>query len=446
MTLRLRLALAFATAFAVGFGILGLTAVRVAGRTVEEGLARRLDRTLAIIRENPAFFIHEAALREDQLRQLADISGFEIIVPGANPGRLAGSSLPRDLAGGFLRSAPTAERFRAELGGVGYLGSRLVVDGRPLYLLSPADPVEEAKRAARRPIFLVFGGGLAAAILLGILFAASVTKPLRRLAESAREVREGRLDVEIPEGGGRETTDLARAFREMLEGLARYRAELLRREKLATLGRFSASVAHEIRNPLSAMQMTAEMLRRSASPEQAEDLDLLLSEMARLAHSVDEILFHAGEPRYDFRPVALREVAEEAVRVLEPRARHLGIRLRLEAGEAPGPVVRGDRGKLAQALLNLLLNALQASPPEETVTVGVEAGEGRVRVRVRDRGPGIPGELLPRIFEPFVSGPGGGTGLGLSVTRAIAEAHGGAVRYHRERGVTTLVLELPRGG
>ncbi|MHC4860641.1 MAG: sensor histidine kinase, partial [Planctomycetota bacterium] len=313
-----------------------------------------------------------------------------------------------------------------------------------LYLLCPAASVERAKREARQPVLLVSGLGLLAAVLLGAVLARTVTRPLRRLADRAAWVREGRLDVAIPRGGGREVEALARAFERMLEGLARYREELVKREKMATLGRFSAAVAHEIRNPLSSLRMTVEMLRRDAGEETAADLDFLLSEMARLDHSVEELLFHAGTPRYELADVDLRVALEETVRSLSPLADHLGVGLDAETPAEAVPA-RADLGKVRQALTNLVLNALQASGPESRVAVRLRVEGGKAVLEVADGGDGVPQEIAERVFEPFVTGRGGGTGLGLAVTRAIAAAHAGDVAFAREGETTLFTLRLPLG-
>jgi signal transduction histidine kinase len=191
--------------------------------------------------------------------------------------------------------------------------------------------------------------------------------------------------------------------------------------------------------------MTVQMLRRSGAEGGDEDLDLLLREIARLDHSIEELLFHAGTPRYSFAEADLRIPLREAARSVDPLARHLGVEL--EVGE-PGEEVRAraDGDRIRQALTNLALNAVQASPPGGRVGLSL-AREGEDAVfRSEDAGPGVPEELRERIFEPFVSGREGGTGLGLAVTRSIARAHGGEVSCDRVDDRTRFTLRLPREG
>ncbi|MHC4473705.1 MAG: hypothetical protein ACYS99_22430, partial [Planctomycetota bacterium] len=187
MSLSLRLILAFAGVFVAGFGAVGYAAVWITGETVERDLERRIDITLRSVSANPRFFLIEAAQRAEELRQLADISGFEIVVPGPE----IGTSLDPGAAAEFLAAASDTERFRSVVAGEEYRVARATVEGRMLYLLCPAASVERAKREARQPVLLVSGLGLLAAVLLGAVLARTVTRPLRRLADRAAEVREG---------------------------------------------------------------------------------------------------------------------------------------------------------------------------------------------------------------------------------------------------------------
>ncbi len=411
---------------------------------MERGVTDRIALTLAAIEGNRAFFIHEASLRGAELAQLADISGFELVVlDGA--GNLAGSSLPAAEAGRAGEALAGLAGDRVVLGGAEYRVARAGAGSRSLFLLAPEAPVKAAKERARRPLFLILGLALAASLLLGSLIAGTVTRPLARLAARAAEAREGNLDAPVPAGGGGEVGALAAAFGEMVEGLRRSREALLEREKMATLGRFSAAVAHELRNPLSGMRMTAQMVRRQCPPGAAEDVDFLLSEMARLDHGVEELLFFAGEPRYARRETDLREAVAGVRKALSPLARHLGLDLTCDAPDE-AVLLTADGDRVRQALMNLVLNALQASPPGGTVQVRLGRSGDFAALEVEDGGPGVPEEMSPRLFTPFVSGREGGTGLGLSVTRSIARAHGGDVTYGRVGGRTVFRLTLSAGG
>jgi signal transduction histidine kinase len=320
-----------------------------------------------------------------------------------------------------------------------------VVRDRPVYLLAPAAPIEAAKRAAQRRVLVVAGIGLAVSVVLGLLLATTVIRPIRRLARAVGAIREGEVRDELPRGGGREVEDLRTAFGQMLVRLDQFREELVSREKMATLGQFSAAVAHELRNPLSSMRMTLDLLRDEVGPDARADIDRLRAEAARLDHSVEELLFYAGRPRYEMGPADLADVAADAIRIVRPLADHLEVDLVApeDGGSCP---VRGDANRLRQALVNLLLNAVQACEPGQAVGVEFGRSPDGTSVMVSDDGPGVPEDLEERLFEPFVTGRAGGTGLGLSVTAAIATAHDGEVRHERAGGRTRFILRLPNRG
>jgi signal transduction histidine kinase len=443
MSLRLKLILAFAALVGVGFAAFGVAALRITGVAVEREVERRIELTLAAIRDHPRFFISEAQLNREQFAQVAAISGFEIVVPESDGRTLRGSSLPRDVAEEVLEAARGTEEFDREVLGTAYRVVRAESGGKTFYLLSPLGAAARVKAEIRTSILLVAAAAVLVAVLAGYLLAGTITRPLRDLARKASEVRGGRLDVEMPSGGGREVSRLSASFREMLLGLGRYREELVRSERLATLGQFSASVAHELRNPLSSMRMTAEMLLDRVGADERAELAQMLAEMARLDHSIEELLFHAGTPRYVKEDVDLAGVVSDAATTLGPLAEHLEVAL--EVGESSGPAVcRADGGKVRQAVMNLLLNGIQACEAGGRVTLVVREEEAGVVVEVTDTGPGVPDELRERLFEPFVSGREGGTGLGLAVAKAVAEAHGGAVEHSRREGRTTFRLLLGR--
>jgi len=448
MSLLLRLTVPLALLFIAVFAFVGVAAVGITGDTVEHGLEARIGGTLETISGNPRFFVIEAAIREESqghLSQVADISGFQIVVAGVDDRSVIASTVDRSLAIQLLSAAPDKERFPIVLGDVEYRAARGVVRERPVYLLAPAAPIDAAKRSARRRVLVVAGLGLAVSVVLGLLLATTVIRPIRKLSKAVGEIREGHAREELPRGGSREVEDLRTAFSAMLERLDQFREELVSREKMATLGQFSAAVAHELRNPLSSMRMTLDLLRDEVGPDAREDIELLRAEASRLDHSVEELLFYAGRPRYEMGPADLADVAADAIRMVRPLADHLEVVLAVPDDVAPC-VVRGDANRLRQALVNLLLNAVQACEPGQSV--GVEFGRSpeAMSVTVSDEGPGVPADLEERLFEPFVTGRAGGTGLGLSVTAAIARAHDGEVRHERVGDRTRFTLSLPNRG
>jgi signal transduction histidine kinase len=230
----------------------------------------------------------------------------------------------------------------------------------------------------------------------------------------------------------------------MVQRLQRQQREILRADQLAALGQLAASVAHEVRNPLTGMKLLVEAALRPGRPQplSREDLQVIHGEIARLEEIVRHFLAFARPQPLVRGVVDLQTVVARPVELVRGRARQQGVTLRVELPEEPLPVDL-DAGQVGTVVVNLLLNALDAMPRGGEVTVAARAEEGALEdgrpaclLEVRDTGPGIAPELLPRLFTPFASGKATGTGLGLSLARRIVEEHGGQIR----------AANLPSGG
>ncbi len=221
-------------------------------------------------------------------------------------------------------------------------------------------------------------------------------------------------------------------------------------EKLAALGELAARIAHEIRNPVTAARSLAQQLSREPGLPWVAEHRLILEELERVERRVGELLRFARREELRFEPVDLGELARATLDALRPRLDAAGIAAALEA--SPGVIARADRDKLRQVLVNLLENArdaLATSPSPRRVTIAVRNGEGVATLSVTDNGPGVPAEVLSRLFEPFFSTKQTGTGLGLAIARHAVEAHGGAIVAAPAEGagltfrVTLQLVETP---
>ncbi len=218
------------------------------------------------------------------------------------------------------------------------------------------------------------------------------------------------------------------------------------------VGLLASGLAHEIRNPLNAMNMNLQMLEEELAarpepcdPDHFELLESTKSEIKRLDRLVNNFLAYARPARPRFEANDLNTLAKEVVRLLEADFRQSGVELRSDL-EPLLPQVETDETQLKQALINLLVNARQVLEGGGTVTLRTRAGPaGEAVVEVQDDGPGIPTEVRERIFEVFYSSRGGGTGLGLPIARQIVERHGGRIEVDSSEGRgTTFRIRLPR--
>jgi PAS domain S-box-containing protein len=226
-----------------------------------------------------------------------------------------------------------------------------------------------------------------------------------------------------------------------------------RLDRLAALGRFTSSVAHEIRNPLTGIAAGVQYLSRALSDDgpQSENLRFIESEIRRLDRIVQD-LFDVTHPRKLLvRVLPLEDTVRRAMRCLEPRFGERRVTVDLQVAPRVAPVPH-DPDQLEQVFINLLKNAAEASPPEATIHVRVEATQGPqatlrgagVAASILDEGPGIAADHLKTVFEPFFTTKQGGSGLGLYISHDIVKRHGGNLGVHSETGRgATFVVELP---
>lgn len=230
--------------------------------------------------------------------------------------------------------------------------------------------------------------------------------------------------------------DAALAARELADYRVRLGRELEESRRLASLGAFAAAIAHDIRTPLTSIQMNVQILRARAQLSEAdrEYLDIAQEEIARLTRSVGEILEFARPLSLCAAPEDLREVADDIARSVQALYAERGVTLRVvHEGEGPW-TVSVDEARLRKALLNLLDNAVDASARGQTVTLRTTATPEGPRLRVEDSGRGIAPEDLSRVFDPFFTTRPDGTGLGLAIAQKIVRAHGGEITVESAPG------------
>ena len=291
---------------------------------------------------------------------------------------------------------------------------------------------------AQRIVAIVIGCVLLLASLLAWLVAGRVLAPLRHLGDTARGISESDLTRRIDVSGSDELADLARTFNAMLDRL---------QIAFDSQRSFVNDASHELRTPITIIRGHLELL--GDDPEERRDtVALVMDELDRMSRFVDDLLLLAKARRADFlhpERLDVKQLTEE----LFAKARGLGDRdWRLDGcGEGS---FDADRQRLTQAMMGLAQNAVQHTAPGTTVALGSEARNGVVRLWVRDDGPGVPSADQERIFERFARGSDGrrrseGAGLGLSIVKAIAEAHDGAVHVSSAPGRgATFTIEVPR--
>ena len=311
-------------------------------------------------------------------------------------------------------------------------------------IAAPLAPiVEPFTRAARRAtVALVLV--LLAGLVLSALLTRRITGPLERMSLAADEVARGRFDQKVGEHGPVELRRLGRAFDTMTESLRATLQKLSQREAIAAVGEFAASLAHEVRNPLTSIRLDLERAReRLGDPRRAEDLIArALAEIDRLDATVGGSLRIARSGTLTLSEIDVREPLRAALHAARPAFAAHRAQLDVVEGSTGPLVVRGNAGALEQLFLNLLLNAAEAVPPGGRARVALEHRSGGVCFSVKDDGPGIAPDVLDRIREPFYTTKENGTGLGLSIAQRITDAHGAELRLESSTGSGTTAVVI----
>lgn len=290
------------------------------------------------------------------------------------------------------------------------------------------------------------------AALLGFAGADLLVEPLSSLEDATKRVSSGDFGVRLLVKPGDETAQLISSFNRMLAELGRYREGDVRQGKIGAWQDIAQRLAHELKNPLTPIRLSAERVLRAARSDPARAQEILMPSMLAIISEVetmDALLtdFRAfaslPEPQRDWAD--LRAVVEEAVAPYE--ASYPEVDFSTE-GVAEGLSLRVDRAQLKRALANLLINAIDAMGGKGRIEIAsdlVKASDSRYcRLRIRDSGPGIPREIGDKIFAPYFTTKSSGTGLGLAIVERIVQDHGGSIRFESAEGLgATFLIDLP---
>ena len=302
-----------------------------------------------------------------------------------------------------------------------------------LMLSADGDDIKQSVREVRLAIFQVFLLALAITVLLSLFLAGTIARPIRRLAEAARKVRPGLgRRPAIPDFTGRrdEIGDLSGALSDMTAALY---------QRLDAIETFAADVAHEIKNPLTSLQSAVESLPRVKDPEKRDKLIAIMhDDVARLNRLITDISnasrLDAELSRAVTSPVDLGRLLETMVEIYRATAADGLPALELNLRDGSSLTVDGIEDQLGQVVRNLLANAVSFSPPDGVIRLRAARAGGDVVLIIEDQGSGIPEQELEAVFERFyILRPdseafGTHSGLGLSISRQIVEAHGGTIR------------------
>jgi signal transduction histidine kinase len=326
-------------------------------------------------------------------------------------------------------------------------------------------------------VFIIVGVSLLFAGMITILFPAKITRPIERLINATKTVKKGDYSYRIKSTGeADEISALAGSFNEMLQNIEdthksnlelleqtkrfnetlrekvdeatsairEQQNELIRSERLATIGEFAARIAHEIKNPLSGITVALEVMRnKSEDSDQHQSISEVLKEVRRLDRILKDLLQLSIPKEMDLRKADPNDIVERSVLVVSPIAEEKGVTIETNLGCTKEFDL--DYEKCQQVVINLLINGIDAlGTGGGKITVATESANGELHIRVTDTGQGIQPQEMEKVFEPFYTSKKQGTGLGLAISRRIVEAHDGRISVSSEVGKgSTFTVVLP---
>jgi len=322
---------------------------------------------------------------------------------------------------------------------------------------------DKAEQRERRTGLLIIGWSIFAIVvgLLATAFSARTLRPVKTLIEGVSRIGRGDYTPQLGVQGDDEISVLAREFDAMARSLKEREAQLrekqealLRAEQLAAVGRISAQIAHEVRNPLSSIGLNVELLEEAvaksgfkSAQEAKEARDILAAmvrEVDRLTEITEEYLRMARLPKPCLASEDINEVLGNVLEFSKGELERAKVQV-IRRLDPTTPRALADEGQLRQVFLNLLRNSREAMAGGGRLVVESRAVDGSTEVVFSDSGRGMTSEIRNRIFEPFFSTKEGGSGLGLSLSQQILQAHGGSIRCESTPGGgTTFVIRLPR--
>ena len=321
-------------------------------------------------------------------------------------------------------------------------------------LTAESEVVSDQGRAA---LLLAAVLGPVGGLISGFGVAWGLSRSMTRLSVRLRDIH-AELDQEVGSVRLAGDTDLAQLdsrfehvlqrVRDVVARMQEQQQEVLRAEQLAAVGQLAASIAHEVRNPLTSIKLlvSAALRARPAQTLTPEDLHVIHDEVSRLERKVQTLLDFARPPETVRRPCDLRQIVQRSLDLVQARVRQQGVQTEVDAPESPVQV-DGDADQLTSVLVNLLLNALDVMPHGGRLSVALRGSPdatGFCQLSVLDTGPGIAASVAGRLFTPFASTKPTGTGLGLSICRRVVQDHGGRVSgENRLEGGACFTITLP---
>ena len=290
-------------------------------------------------------------------------------------------------------------------------------------------------------VLLVGAAFLYASVRLGGHLSRQLSRPIEELIGWTAHIRRMEaLPPDRPRRGAPEFEDLRTALREMATALEQGRAREIEAERLRAFRETARRVAHEMRNPLTPIRLAVAQLARSAAPPQREAIEVLVAESGRLEQLASEFTEFGRLPEGPAAQVDLAELLADLARTSIPPTMQVSLAL-----DPALPTLLGHYDPLRRAFGNIIRNAVEACEARGRIDLTARPEDGAVRIEIGDHGPGVPPDLAGRLFDPYVTGKSGGTGLGLALAKQTIEMHQGTIAVQATPGGGATFVVRMRG-
>lgn len=454
MKIQYKIVIPFSLLFIIATLLTALVSISLMARNLEARLTSQL--------ENASQMISRAdfAMNSSILRNLKTVIGADVITYRRD-GSIVATTLASDAQRDSFRDVISADVLPPALEqGPAFVIRSVTIAGRPYRIgyrrlqsapdtvtavIADTSDITDTERAIARTLLLIAGLIVVLMSVVSHLLAKSVTAPVLRLVQFTRKVAAGEPNERADGTSGDEIGVLAHAFNEMMDQLRRSEEKLLQSEKLAVTGLIAARVAHEVRNPMSAIKMQAQLLRAKlkGTGGDMELIQAILQEIDRVEWVIRGMLDLPASQELQLEEQDILDVLDDVLNLMGPQLRHRKVVVQKSYGSGI-PSMMLDRNRLKIAFLNLIMNASEAMPNGGTLEINACRDNETVLIKINDDGVGLDAAVEGRLFDPFVTTKPEGVGLGLVNTRNIVGRHHGTVELlpRDGRGVQA-VLRLP---
>ncbi len=448
-SIRLKIILPYTLLFSIVIVAISIINLRIIYKRIDERIEEQMDRSADVI-SSMKFMLSDDFLSNIRIKE---VTGADVIVYRTN-GEVIATTLSRDDLNELMTIIAVSDIEYPAIKNISYRNQpykiaykrykELYIDNYAiLALMASIEDINQAKKQSAITIGLSAISAIIMITIIGSIIAINITAPVKKLLFATERLSAGDLNTEVKVKTKDEIGLLARSFDQMTKELKLSRDKLIQSEKLAAVGKLSAGIAHEIRNPLTSMKMIIQLLRKKVQHDESakESVQIILNEIERLELIVSGFLDFTKPLELIPKPTNIVDVISQVIRLMKDNLRHRKIRL-IENFDDNIPEIMLDENRMKQVFMNIILNSMQAMPDggEISIKCSYNQSEQKAIIEISDTGIGMPQNVLSHVFEPFFSARSNGTGLGLANVKKIIDLHKGDISIESSEDKGTKVI------